>query len=105
MESQFERWGLTGAERDVALRLLKGQSHKEIAYVTGRSERTIRQHAVAVYQKSGLHGRAELAAFFLEDLPLPEHRIDVGPSQPTGGLRDAGVGPEGAASLRGRAND
>jgi DNA-binding CsgD family transcriptional regulator len=70
IDGQLAQWGLTGAEREVALRLLKGQSHKEIAYATGRSERTVRQHAVAVYQKSGLHGRAELAAFFLEDLPL-----------------------------------
>ena len=71
IDDQLARWGLTPAERDVALLLLKGKSHKAIAYETGRSERTIRQHAVAVYQKSGLAGRAELAAFFLEDLVLP----------------------------------
>jgi len=71
IDDQLVRWGLTPAERDVALLLLKGKSHKAIAYETGRSERTIRQHAVTVYQKSGLAGRAELAAFFLEDLALP----------------------------------
>jgi hypothetical protein len=32
----------------------------------------VRQHAVSVYRKSGLSGRAELAAFFLEDLLLPQ---------------------------------
>jgi hypothetical protein len=31
----------------------------------------VRQHAVSVYRKSGLAGRAELSAFFLEDLMLP----------------------------------
>ena len=72
IDERFTVWGLTPAEREVALLLLKGQSHKQIAYTTGRSERTVRQHAVAVYQKSGLSGRAELAAFFLEDLLLPE---------------------------------
>ena len=71
IDDQLVRWGLTPAERDVALLLLKGKSHKAIAYETGRSERTIRQHAVTVYQKSGLAGRAELAAFFLEGLVLP----------------------------------
>ena len=71
IDERFTAWGLTGAERDVAILLLKGQSHKQIAFATGRSERTVRQHAVAVYQKSGLNGRAELAAFFLEDLMLP----------------------------------
>jgi DNA-binding CsgD family transcriptional regulator len=77
IDGQLGRWGLTAAERDVALRLLKGQSHKEIAYATGRSERTVRQHAVAVYQKSGLRGRAELAAFFLEDMPLTATGADI----------------------------
>jgi DNA-binding CsgD family transcriptional regulator len=72
IDERFAVWGLTAAEREVALLLLKGRSHKEIAYTTGRSERTVRQHAVSVYQKSGLAGRAELSAFFLEDLgPVP----------------------------------
>lgn len=68
---QFGEWGLTPAEREVALFLLKGYGHKEIAVFLERSERTVRQHAVAVYRKSGLSGRAELSAFFLEDLLLP----------------------------------
>ena len=71
IDARLAGWGLTTTEREIALLLLKGQSHKQIAYQTGRSERTVRQHAVAVYQKSGLGGRAELAAFFLEDLTLP----------------------------------
>ena len=72
VDEQFRAWQLTPAEREVALLLLKGHGHKQIAAATQRSERTVRQHAVAVYQKSGLQGRAELAAFFLEDLVMPE---------------------------------
>jgi DNA-binding NarL/FixJ family response regulator len=34
-------------------------------------ERTVRQHAVAVYDKAGLVDRAELAAFFLDGVRLP----------------------------------
>jgi hypothetical protein len=50
--------------------------HSDARATSGRRKvRTIgkwtTQHAVAVYQKSGLQGRAELAAFFLEDLQLP----------------------------------
>jgi DNA-binding CsgD family transcriptional regulator len=71
IEAQFERWGLTAAEKEVALLLLKGLGHKDAALVLDRSERTVRQHAIAVYRKSGLAGRAELSAFFLEDLLLP----------------------------------
>jgi DNA-binding CsgD family transcriptional regulator len=71
VHDQFAAWGLTPSEQEVALRLLKGESHKAIAGATGRSERTVRQHAVAAYGKAGLGGRAELAAFFLGDLRLP----------------------------------
>lgn len=71
IDRQFAAWKLTPTEREVALLLLKGYGHKQIAGSTQRSERTVRQHAVAVYQKSGLAGRAELSAFFLEDLLLP----------------------------------
>jgi DNA-binding CsgD family transcriptional regulator len=76
IDAQFERWSLTPMERQVALLLLKGLGHKEAASVLDRSERTVRQHAVSVYRKSGLAGRAELAAFFLEDLLLPMDRED-----------------------------
>jgi DNA-binding CsgD family transcriptional regulator len=71
IDKQCERWGLTEAERGVALLLLKGLSLKEIAEARGTAERTVRQQALAVYRKAGLAGRAELAAFFLEDLLLP----------------------------------
>lgn len=72
VDRQFVLWGLTPAEREVALLLLKGYSHKQVARASGRNERTARQHASAVYRKAGLSGRAELAAFFLDDLMLPE---------------------------------
>jgi DNA-binding CsgD family transcriptional regulator len=71
IESQLRRWGLTPVERQTALLLLKGCGHKQIAQLLGKSERTVRQQAVAVYRKSGLGGRAELAGFFLENLRLP----------------------------------
>jgi DNA-binding CsgD family transcriptional regulator len=72
VDRQFSTWHLTPAEREVALQLLKGKSHKDIAAETGRSERTVRQHAAAAYEKAGLDGRAALAAFFLEGLRLPK---------------------------------
>jgi DNA-binding NarL/FixJ family response regulator len=70
MDGQFNDWRLTPAERETALMLLKGYSHKRIGKETTRSERTVRQHSVAVYRKSGLAGRAELAGFFLGDITL-----------------------------------
>jgi len=77
MDRQFDRWGLTPAEREIALLQLKGLRHKAIAEVRHTSERTVRQQALAIYRKSGLSGRPDLAAFFLEDLLLPGNERDV----------------------------
>jgi DNA-binding CsgD family transcriptional regulator len=71
IDAQFERWQLTAAEREIALLMLKGLSHKEIAVVRNTQERTIRQQAQSIYSKANLSGRAALSAFFLEDLLLP----------------------------------
>ena len=58
-------------DAEVALLQLKGLRHRDIAELRCTSERTVRQQALAVYRKSGLNGRSDLAAFFLEDLLLP----------------------------------
>ncbi len=71
IDRQFERWELSPAEAEIGLLLLKGLTHKEIARVRSTSERTVRQQARALYLKARLAGRAELSAFFLEDLLLP----------------------------------
>ena len=71
IDAQFSRWTLTEAEREVALLLLKGLSHKEVAAIRATSERTVREQARSLYAKAGLTGRAALSAFFLEDLIAP----------------------------------
>lgn len=71
IQRQFVRWGLTHAESEVGLLILKGFSHQEIANLRGASERTVREQARTLYRKAGLASRSELSAFFLEDLLLP----------------------------------
>ena len=65
---EFSSWNLTAAEQEIALLLLKGLKLKDIADARGTSERTVRQQAQAIYRKSGLEGRFELAAYFIEDI-------------------------------------
>ncbi len=72
IDRQFAEWELTHSEKEVALLLLKGMSHKEIAEIRNTSEKTARQQAAQVYEKAKLEGRAQLSAFFLEDLLLPK---------------------------------
>jgi DNA-binding CsgD family transcriptional regulator len=87
MDEQFDRWALSPAEKETALLLLKGLSHKEIAQVRAVSDATARQQARAVYKKGGLSGRNDLAAFFLEDLMLPLDADD-----PRSQKRPSGIG-------------
>lgn len=71
INTQFSVWGLSDAEAQVGLLLLKGLSLQEIADIRQTSERTAREQARAIYRKGGLAGRNELAAYFLEDLLPP----------------------------------
>ncbi len=68
ISDQFQVWKLTPAEQDICLLLLKGFSLQEMSELRDTSERTIRQQASTMYKKTGLSGRAQLSAFFLEDM-------------------------------------
>ena len=68
VQAQFDRWGLTAAERDVAMLALKGLDVAEIARLRGAAQGTVRAQLTRIYSKSGLSGRAQLAAHFVEDL-------------------------------------
>lgn len=68
IDRQFEAWHYTRAEKEIATYLLKGMSARQIAEARASSEKTVRQQCTSVYQKSGLAGRSELSAYFLEAL-------------------------------------
>ena len=74
IDQQLTKWNLTAAEKEVAFLLLKGLSLKEIASIRNTSEKTARVQSVSIYAKSGLGGRSELSAFFLEDLLAPNNK-------------------------------
>lgn len=68
INSQFQAWALTPAERDVALLALKGLDVAEIAELRGAAQGTVRAQLTRIYSKAGVSGRAQFAAFFVEDL-------------------------------------
>lgn len=75
IDEQFKKWSFSPSEKEVALLFLKGLSSREIAEIRGVADKTIRAQATTIYEKSGLAGRAELSAFFLEDLLAPTHEV------------------------------
>jgi DNA-binding CsgD family transcriptional regulator len=66
--AQFAEWGLTPAERDVGMLALKGLDVAEIAELRGAAQGTVRAQLTRIYAKAGVSGRAQFAAFFVEDL-------------------------------------
>ncbi len=72
LEVQFGEWGLTPAERDVAMFALKGLSTSEIAGLRDTSEGTVKAQTNAIYRKAGVSSRAQLVSLFIEDLIDPE---------------------------------
>ncbi|WP_149141002.1 helix-turn-helix transcriptional regulator [Gemmobacter caeruleus] len=76
LEERFAEWGLTPAERDVALFAIKGMSTAEIAALRETSEGTVKAQTNAIYRKAGVTGRPQLLSLFIEDLmrsqPAPE---------------------------------
>jgi len=68
IDRQFADWGLTPAERDVGFLALKGLDVAEIASLREAAQGTVRAQLTRIYAKAGVSGRAQFAAFFVEDL-------------------------------------
>lgn len=66
--ARFDEWGLTPAERDVALFSIKGLSIAEIATLRNAAEGTVKAQCAAVYRKAGVSGRVQLLSGFVDDL-------------------------------------
>lgn len=68
LDERFTAWGLTPAERDVALFAIKGMSTAEIAQLRKTSEGTVKAQTAAIYRKAGVTGRPQLLSLFIEDM-------------------------------------
>jgi DNA-binding CsgD family transcriptional regulator len=68
IREQFQEWQLTRAEAEVGFLIVRGYDFSQIASLLKKSERTVRQQAIAIYGKTGFRNRAELTGFFLEGI-------------------------------------
>ena len=68
LEERFAEWGLTPAERDVALFAIKGLSSADIAALRNTSEGTVKAQSTAIYRKAGVNSRAQLLSLFIDAL-------------------------------------
>jgi len=103
MDKQFQAWGMTAAEREVGLLMLKGLSHKEIAALRATTDATVRQQAQSIYRKAGLPGKTAFSAYFLEDLFVPEAVAERPDDMPP--RRAIGPRPDARLPARAPVND
>jgi DNA-binding CsgD family transcriptional regulator len=68
LDEYFTAWGLTPAERDVALFAIKGMSTSEMADLRDVSEGTIKAQTNAIYRKANVSGRTQLLSLFIDEL-------------------------------------
>jgi DNA-binding CsgD family transcriptional regulator/PAS domain-containing protein len=62
-----ERLGLTPAEADVALEIMRGDGRDAAAARLGISLTTVRTHLSHIFEKAGVHRQAELVSLLLRD--------------------------------------
>jgi DNA-binding CsgD family transcriptional regulator len=69
---KFGDWGLTPAERDIAMYMLKGLSIAEIASARSTAEGTVKTQTSNIFRKAGVTSRMELMSLFMDEF------LDVG---------------------------
>ena len=67
-----EKLGLTPREAEVLLWVAQGKSNGDIAIILEMSEKTVKQHLGAVFQKLGVESRISATVRALEVLSLPQ---------------------------------
>ncbi len=94
LEEYFRTWGLSAAERDVALLSIKGLSITEISQLRNTLEGTVKAQSGAIYRKAGVSNRAELISVVIEDLIAgigytsipPENHTPIPMGRPSGAV-------------------
>lgn len=72
VQVKFGEWGLTSAERDIAMYMLKGLSIAEIAKARSTAEGTVKAQTSNIFRKTGVASRIELMSLFMDEF------LDVG---------------------------
>lgn len=73
LREKFEEWGLTTAERDVTLLIIRGLSVADIAAARHTAHGTIKAQSTSIFRKIGVGSKTELMSAIIDEF------LDVGP--------------------------
>ena len=68
IDGYFEQWGLSEAEKDIALLTIKGMTISEIAEIRQTKQSKIKTQSSVIYKKAGVSSRAQLVSSLIEEL-------------------------------------
>ena len=85
IESHFDLWKLTPAERDVASLLVKGLSTARIAALRGSAEGTVKAQLNAIYRKADARNRSDLLSVIIDGLMGIDRLADTPEDNPRDG--------------------
>ena len=68
IDEYFIEWGLSEAEKDIALLTIKGMTISEIAKIRRTKQSTIKTQSSTIYKKAGVSSRAQLVSLLIEEL-------------------------------------
>ena len=68
IDEYFVEWGLSEAEKDIALLTIKGMTISEIAKIRRTKQSTIKTQSSTIYKKAGVSSRAQLVSLLIEEL-------------------------------------
>ena len=67
IERRFAEWGLTAAEREVTLFIIKGLATADIAGMRKTTEGTVKTQISSIFRKIGVRSRTELMSIFMDE--------------------------------------
>lgn len=67
LRDKFEEWGLTAAERDVTLLIIRGLSVSDIAAARNTAQGTIKAQSTSIFRKIGVKSKNELMSAIIDE--------------------------------------
>jgi DNA-binding NarL/FixJ family response regulator len=78
LREKFDEWGLTAAERDVTLLIIRGLSGAEIAAARNTAQGTIKAQSTSIFRKIGVGSKTELMSAIIDEFLDARPRPDRG---------------------------